>query len=50
MNVLSACAKVYHMYALCLQRVEEGIGSPRTRVIDGCELPSGYWGPNPGPA
>lgn len=27
----------------CLRRPEEGVGSPRTGVIDGCEPPNGYW-------
>jgi hypothetical protein len=30
------------MYTMCLQRQEEGIGSPGTRIT-GCELPCRYW-------
>lgn len=28
---------------------EEGIRSPKTGVMDGCELPCGFWELNPGP-
>ncbi|XP_041911063.1 cystatin-like 1 [Arvicola amphibius] len=31
---------------MCLQRPEEGIGSPETGVAGGCELPCGFWEPN----
>jgi hypothetical protein len=32
------CAPYVH---LCLQKSEEGIGSPGARVTDSCELPCG---------
>jgi hypothetical protein len=41
MRALFACMSVYHMQAGCPQGSEEGIGSPVTEVMDGCELPSG---------
>ena len=31
------------MYVQCLQRPEEGLISPETRVTDGCELLCGCW-------
>lgn len=38
----------YHVHALCLQMLEEGIISSRTVVIDEYE-PCGCWELNPGP-
>ena len=49
MSVLPACMYVYHMYAWCQWRPEEGIGSPGTGVLDGCEALYECWDPNPGP-
>lgn len=37
------------MCARCPQRPEESIGSPRTRVTCGCELPYGGWELKPRP-
>lgn len=37
MAVLLACAFVYHVRSWRLQRSENGIRSPRTRVMGGCE-------------
>lgn len=34
---------------MCLLTPEEGIGSPKTGVAGGCELPCGFWDLNPGP-
>lgn len=42
-KVLPECMRAYHLYAWCPQRQVEVIGSPGTRVTDGCELPWGYW-------
>ena len=42
MSVIPACMQ-------CTQRLEEGIISPRTGVIGGCELPCGCWELNLGP-
>lgn len=39
---------VHHMWAYP-QKSEEDTGSPRTGVLDGCELPSGCWEPDLGP-
>jgi hypothetical protein len=39
---------VYHMCALCERMSEEDVGSPRTGVMDGCELPCGCWEQNCG--
>lgn len=33
---------------MCLLTPEEGIGSPKTGVAGGCELPCGFWEPNSG--
>ena len=49
MNVLPVCKPVYHICAWCQQGAEAGAGSPRTGVMDVCELPCGYWELNPGP-
>ena len=49
MNVLPACRHLYHVHAWYLQRLEEGIESPRTGVIDGWELLSECWKLNLGP-
>jgi hypothetical protein len=40
---------VYHLYAWCPWRPEEGIRSPGTGVADDCEPLCGYWELNPGP-
>jgi hypothetical protein len=48
MGVLSACLSLYYMYTYCLWKPEEGIGSSRTGVTDGYELPCGSWELNPG--
>ena len=45
MNVLPACI---YVCAWCVCRLEEDIGSPRTGVTLGCELPCGYWESNLG--
>lgn len=39
---------VHHGHAWSL-RSEEDIESPRSGVIDRCELPRGFWEPNPSP-
>ena len=49
MSVLSGCMYVHHMCAWCLRRPEEGVGSPGTGAMDGCELPCGCWELNRGP-
>lgn len=36
---LPACMSMYHVYAWCPVRTEEGAGSLETRVVDPCELP-----------
>lgn len=38
---------VYLMHAWDPQRSEEGIGSPRTGVADGCKPPCVFWELNP---
>ena len=38
-SVLPNYVYTNHIRAWCLQRSEEGVGSPRTGVIDGCEPP-----------
>lgn len=43
-DVFPACMSV-HLCAWCLQRLEEGIGSPGTRATDGCLLLCGIWEP-----
>lgn len=48
MSILPACMHVHHVHAWYLQRSEEGIGSPRTRVTDGCEPLSEFKKLNPG--
>lgn len=42
-------ACVYHMYAWCFWRPEEGFRSPRIGVTNGWEPPSRLWGLSPGP-
>lgn len=37
-----------HVSMQCLQKLEEDVGSPRTRVAKGYELPYECWEPNPG--
>lgn len=41
--VLPVCMSVLHMHAWCLRRAEKGIGSLKTGVTHGCELPFGCW-------
>lgn len=52
MSVLPTCMCVYHMCVCCLQRSEEGVGSPGTGVMGDCELQSmgdcGWWELNSG--
>jgi hypothetical protein len=43
MGVLPACMSVYHVHAWCPQWLEEGIGSPGTRITDDFELLCGCW-------
>lgn len=38
MGSLSACISLHHVNAQCIWRSEEGVGFPRTRVQDDCEL------------
>lgn len=40
MNVFPACM---HVHAWCSQRLEEGIKSPGTGVVDSSELPGEFW-------
>lgn len=37
-----------HVSMQCSQKLEEDVGSPRTGVAKGYELPCEYWEPNPG--
>jgi hypothetical protein len=39
----------YHLHVWCPWRPEEGIGSLRTGVMDGCESLCGFQESNPGP-
>lgn len=48
-TALPAHIYVYHISIWCLQRSEEGIGSPRTGVIDGCKPTCGYRASNLSP-
>lgn len=41
MGVLFACIRVYHVYAQCIQKPEEGFGSPATGITVGCKPPCG---------
>lgn len=42
MNALPACMAVYPMHAWSLQRPEEAVGSPRSRVTNGnCHVSTG---------
>lgn len=43
MSVLSACLYVYHMFAWCERRSEEGITCPGNGVTDGCEMNCWCW-------
>lgn len=43
MSVLSACLYVYHMFALCERRSEEGITFPGNGVTGGCEMNCWCW-------
>lgn len=47
MKILPACLSVHHMCAKWLWMPGEGIGIPRTRATDGCDLPSWFWEQNP---
>lgn len=47
--VSPACLYVHHMHAWCPWMPEKGVGSPGTRVVDGCELRCRCWNPNPSP-
>lgn len=49
MSVLVACVYVYHIYAWCLLRSEEGVSIPGTEVRDGWEQLCGCWKPSPDP-
>lgn len=40
-GVLPSYMSVYHIYAWCMKRTEEGVEPSGTGIIDGCELPSG---------
>lgn len=42
MGVLLPGTSVHHVHACCLQRLEEGIGLPRTGIMCGCESPCGW--------
>lgn len=48
MDGLSGCIYVHRVHAWCLWRLEEGIGSPRTRLTDCYELLCEYEKPNQG--
>lgn len=37
-----------HIHTCCPGRPEKGVNSPGKKVTDSCELPNGYWEPNPG--
>lgn len=39
---------VYHVHAQCLERIEERVRSPGTRIAGSCELPLGCWEANLG--
>lgn len=49
MSVLPACIPVHHVRVCCLGSPEEGVRSPRTRVINGCESPCRCSESNPYP-
>lgn len=49
MTVLLAFVYVHHMQAYFLRRPEEGIRSPGTGVVNGCDLSCGFWELNVGP-
>ena len=49
MSVLPECEFMYHVWAWCPQRSEEGISTSRAGAMDGCELAWRYWELNPGP-
>lgn len=46
MNALLARLYVHNVHVWCPWRTQEGIRLPETGVVDGCELPCGYWAPN----
>lgn len=43
MGVLSAGIFEYHIYPCCLRRLEAGVESPGTRILDSCEPLYGCW-------
>lgn len=43
MSVLFTFMWVHCVHAWYQKRLEEGVGSPRTTVIDGSEPPCGCW-------
>lgn len=49
MNILPVCMYVCHMYGWGPRRSEEGIRSPRTGLMNGCELSCGCCELNMGP-
>lgn len=49
MDVLPASVSFHCLHAWCLQRLEGGVESPGTGVIDSCKLPCGYQESNSGP-
>lgn len=49
MTVLSTCMFLYIKCVPNPQRPEEGVGSPETGVIGGCEPPRWYWERDPSP-
>ena len=46
---LASCLSVHHVHAWCLQRSEEGVGSPRASVKKDCGQLCGCWELNSGP-
>lgn len=48
-DVLLTCKSVHLLYVWCLQRPEEGSGSPGTWITDVFEPSSGWWNLNLGP-
>lgn len=45
MDVLLARMYVYHVHAVVMRNIR----APWTEVTEGCDLPYGAWGSNPGP-
>ena len=48
LSVLLACVYVYRAHAWCMQRSEEFVRSPRSKVIDCREPLCEFWEPNSG--